>query len=168
MIVDSSGQGRDGTNQGAIWQTNGIRGSDYALSFSGGSMVVEPDNGDFLVGLEQGVGVRGVRSYDARGRAEEDQGRALVGLAVVIVGGGHDDVGEPVAAVIAATRAQADRELYRDAIRSMLLGQENLDIVEAAVDDLIVGDGEVVEVAVAVEVGAGDAASCMGAESVPC
>ncbi|MBT8107359.1 MAG: tRNA uridine-5-carboxymethylaminomethyl(34) synthesis enzyme MnmG [Gammaproteobacteria bacterium] len=39
---------------------------------------------------------------------------------------------------VRATRAQADRELYRDAIRSMLLGQENLEIREAAVDDLVV------------------------------
>ena len=41
-------------------------------------------------------------------------------------------------AAVRATRAQADRELYRDAIRGMLLGQANLDIVEAAVDDLVV------------------------------
>jgi len=32
-------------------------------------------------------------------------------------------------AAVRATRAQADRELYRDAIRSMLLSQENLDVV---------------------------------------
>ena len=42
---------------------------------------------------------------------------------------------------VRATRAQADRELYRDAIRSMLLGQPNLDIVEASVDDIIL-DGD--------------------------
>ena len=41
-------------------------------------------------------------------------------------------------AAVRATRAQADRELYRDAIRGMLLEQPNLDIVEDAVDDLIV------------------------------
>jgi tRNA uridine 5-carboxymethylaminomethyl modification enzyme len=39
---------------------------------------------------------------------------------------------------VRATRAQADRELYRDAIRGMLLRQENLEIREAAVDDLVV------------------------------
>ena len=39
---------------------------------------------------------------------------------------------------VRATRAQADRELYRDAIRDMLLGQENLEVREAAVNDLIV------------------------------
>ncbi len=42
---------------------------------------------------------------------------------------------------VRATRAQADRELYRKAIRGMLLGQPNLEVVEAAVDDLVV-DGE--------------------------
>ena len=41
-------------------------------------------------------------------------------------------------AAVRATRAQADRELYRAAIRGMLLGQANLDIVEASVDDLLV------------------------------
>jgi tRNA uridine 5-carboxymethylaminomethyl modification enzyme len=42
---------------------------------------------------------------------------------------------------VRATRAQADRELYRAAIRGLLLGQPNLEVVEAGVDDLIV-DGE--------------------------
>ena len=40
-------------------------------------------------------------------------------------------------------RAQADRDLYRAAIRAMVLGQPNLTVVEAAVDDLLV-DGETV------------------------
>jgi tRNA uridine 5-carboxymethylaminomethyl modification enzyme len=39
---------------------------------------------------------------------------------------------------VRATRAQADRELYRAAIQAMILGQPNLEVVEAAVDDLIV------------------------------
>ncbi|MBT8084598.1 MAG: tRNA uridine-5-carboxymethylaminomethyl(34) synthesis enzyme MnmG [Woeseia sp.] len=39
---------------------------------------------------------------------------------------------------VRATRAQADRELYRNAIREMLEQQANLDIVEYSVDDLIV------------------------------
>ena len=46
-------------------------------------------------------------------------------------------------AAVRATRAQADRELYRDAIRSKLLGQENLDVVEAAVDDLVMSGDSV-------------------------
>ena len=37
---------------------------------------------------------------------------------------------------VRATRGQADRELYRHAIREMLETQQGLDIVEAAVDDL--------------------------------
>ncbi len=41
-------------------------------------------------------------------------------------------------AAVRATRAQADRELYRAAIRGLLLGQENLEIVEASVDDLVI------------------------------
>ena len=44
---------------------------------------------------------------------------------------------------VRATRAQADRDLYRAAIRAMVLGQPNLTVVEAAVDDLLV-DGETV------------------------
>ncbi len=44
-------------------------------------------------------------------------------------------------AAVRATRAQADRELYRAAIRAMLLGQPNLEVVEASVDDLVI-DGE--------------------------
>ena len=44
-------------------------------------------------------------------------------------------------AAVRATRAQADRELYRDAIRSVIRGQPNLEVVEAAVDDLVVDNG---------------------------
>ena len=39
---------------------------------------------------------------------------------------------------VRATRAQADRELYRNAIRRRLLSQPNLDVVETAVEDLII------------------------------
>jgi len=39
---------------------------------------------------------------------------------------------------VRATRAQADRELYRNAIRGMVLDQPNLDVIEASVDDLVV------------------------------
>ncbi len=39
---------------------------------------------------------------------------------------------------VRATRAQADRELYRRAIRRLLEGQPNLSIMEQSVDDLIV------------------------------
>jgi tRNA uridine 5-carboxymethylaminomethyl modification enzyme len=42
---------------------------------------------------------------------------------------------------VRATRAQADRRLYRQAIRETLENQRNLDIVEQTVDDLIV-EGE--------------------------
>ncbi len=41
-------------------------------------------------------------------------------------------------AAVRATRAQADRVLYKAAIRSMLENQPNLDIFQQAVDDLIV------------------------------
>jgi tRNA uridine 5-carboxymethylaminomethyl modification enzyme len=44
---------------------------------------------------------------------------------------------------VRATRAQADRELYRAAIQAMILGQPNLEVVEAAVDDLLVENGRV-------------------------
>jgi tRNA uridine 5-carboxymethylaminomethyl modification enzyme len=44
---------------------------------------------------------------------------------------------------VRATRAQADRELYRQAIQKILLAEPNLEIVEAAVDDLIVANNKV-------------------------
>jgi len=44
---------------------------------------------------------------------------------------------------VRATRAQADRELYRDAIRAIVLGQPKLAIAERAVDDLLVENGRV-------------------------
>jgi len=44
---------------------------------------------------------------------------------------------------VRATRAQADRELYRNAIRERLLHQDGLDIEEAAVDDLLIEGGEI-------------------------
>ena len=44
---------------------------------------------------------------------------------------------------VRATRAQADRELYKDAIRQILGRQVNLRIVEDSVDDLVVEGDEV-------------------------
>jgi len=44
---------------------------------------------------------------------------------------------------VRATRAQADRALYRDAIRALLLGQAGLEVVEAAVADLAIGAGRI-------------------------
>ncbi|MFV8818900.1 tRNA uridine-5-carboxymethylaminomethyl(34) synthesis enzyme MnmG [Haliea sp. E17] len=44
---------------------------------------------------------------------------------------------------VRATRAQADRVLYRNAIRQILEGQENLLIFQQAVDDLVVEQGRV-------------------------
>jgi tRNA uridine 5-carboxymethylaminomethyl modification enzyme len=44
---------------------------------------------------------------------------------------------------VRATRAQADRVLYRNAIRTRLENQPNLRIFQAAVDDLILSDGHV-------------------------
>ncbi len=46
-------------------------------------------------------------------------------------------------AAVRATRAQADRELYRKAIREILEAQAGLTIVEASVDDLCVDGDEV-------------------------
>lgn len=44
---------------------------------------------------------------------------------------------------VRATRAQADRVLYREAIRSILQSQPNLTIFQQAVDDLVVEQGRV-------------------------
>jgi len=44
---------------------------------------------------------------------------------------------------VRATRAQADRALYRSAIRSFLEGQENLDIFQQAAEDLIIENEQV-------------------------
>ena len=44
---------------------------------------------------------------------------------------------------VRATRAQADRELYKGAVRALLEAQPGLTIVEASVDDLIVESGRV-------------------------
>jgi tRNA uridine 5-carboxymethylaminomethyl modification enzyme len=44
---------------------------------------------------------------------------------------------------VRATRAQADRELYRSAVREMLEAQPGLTIVEASVEDLIVEGGRI-------------------------
>jgi len=46
-------------------------------------------------------------------------------------------------AAVRATRAQADRALYRDAIRGALQSQTNLTIAEGAVDDLIISNDRV-------------------------
>ncbi len=44
---------------------------------------------------------------------------------------------------VRATRAQADRELYRDTIRGMILEQPNLEVLEGSVDDLIIESGQI-------------------------
>lgn len=47
---------------------------------------------------------------------------------------------------VRATRAQADRVLYRNAIRQVLESQENLQIFQQSVDDLIISDDRVIGV----------------------
>src|SRR5210317_2520793 len=47
---------------------------------------------------------------------------------------------------VRATRAQADRALYKAAVRAALEEQENLDLFQQAVDDLIVENGRAVGV----------------------
>jgi len=47
---------------------------------------------------------------------------------------------------VRATRAQADRALYKAAVRAALEAQENLDLFQQAVDDLMVENGRVVGV----------------------
>ncbi|MFT4816599.1 MAG: tRNA uridine 5-carboxymethylaminomethyl modification enzyme [Pseudohongiellaceae bacterium] len=47
---------------------------------------------------------------------------------------------------VRATRAQADRVLYRAAIRKMLEQQENLSLFQQGVDDLLIEDGAIVGV----------------------
>ncbi|MFZ9034537.1 MAG: tRNA uridine-5-carboxymethylaminomethyl(34) synthesis enzyme MnmG [Francisellaceae bacterium] len=47
---------------------------------------------------------------------------------------------------VRATRAQADRALYRQAVRSMLERQDNLSIFQQAVDDLIIENNTVIGV----------------------
>lgn len=44
---------------------------------------------------------------------------------------------------VRATRAQADRALYKAAIREILEGQDNLSLFQQGVDDLLIEDGEV-------------------------
>lgn len=44
---------------------------------------------------------------------------------------------------VRATRAQADRVLYKAAVRELLENQQNLSIFQQAVDDLIISNGEV-------------------------
>jgi tRNA uridine 5-carboxymethylaminomethyl modification enzyme len=53
-------------------------------------------------------------------------------------------------------RAQSDRKLYKEAMQAALADQDNLDIAEAAVEDLIVDDG----VVQGVITGAGDEIRC--------
>ncbi|UNU73617.1 tRNA uridine-5-carboxymethylaminomethyl(34) synthesis enzyme MnmG [Moraxella nasovis] len=49
-------------------------------------------------------------------------------------------------AAVRATRAQADRVLYKSAIRQVLENQENLHIFQASCDDILVENGKVVAV----------------------
>ncbi len=60
---------------------------------------------------------------------------------------------------VRATRAQADRLLYKQAVRGFLENQENLDIFQQAVDDMIV-EGDVVR-AVITEMGIQINATCV-------
>tara|TARA_R110002126_G_scaffold13118_7_gene57300 strand:+ start:210821 stop:212686 length:1866 start_codon:yes stop_codon:yes gene_type:complete len=46
-------------------------------------------------------------------------------------------------AAVRGPRAQADRKLYREAVQELIRAQENLTLVEAGVDDLIIEDSKV-------------------------
>src|SRR5579883_2527956 len=52
-------------------------------------------------------------------------------------------------AAVRGPRAQADRKLYREAIRAVLADTENLEIRAAAVEDLVLTDGRVTAVVTA-------------------
>ncbi len=45
-VFDGSGNGRDGTINGATWQAGGFDGGGYALSFEGGTSGEEADAGN--------------------------------------------------------------------------------------------------------------------------
>lgn len=60
---------------------------------------------------------------------------------------------------VRATRAQADRLLYKQAIRGFLENQENLDIFQQAVDDILVHNGQAT--AVITEMGIQINATCI-------
>ncbi len=46
-------------------------------------------------------------------------------------------------AAVRGPRAQADRKLYREAVQELIKAQENLDLIEAGVDDLIIEDNKI-------------------------
>jgi tRNA uridine 5-carboxymethylaminomethyl modification enzyme len=76
-----------------------------------------------------------VKEIDALGGAMA-QAADLAGIHFRILNGSKG-------AAVRATRAQADRVLYKQAIRHILENQPNLSIFQQAVDDLIVTDGRV-------------------------
>ncbi len=46
-------------------------------------------------------------------------------------------------AAVRGPRAQADRKLYREAMQQLIAEQENLTLIEAGVDDLVMADGQI-------------------------
>lgn len=117
------GGGHAGTEAAAAAARMGVRTALVTLSIAGiGVMSCNPAIG----GLGKGHLVREIDALDGVMARAADIGGIQFRL-----------LNRRKGPAVQGPRAQADRKLYRQAVKSMVLGQQNLDVVEAEVTDLV-------------------------------